>query len=167
MTGQLQHLQERRDRLSSSLNQSEQPLVEQENELAANLKKRLAVEEQLSAARQKLADIDHEVRELEQGRLSVETKVQQQRDRITQSKMRRQETLVRHQNISEQISETGNQAQQLLEQLPENANAGEWQEEVEKLERRITRLGPINLAAIDEFKEQSERMVYLLSLIHI
>ena len=161
MTGQLQHLQERRDRLSSSLNQSEQPLVEQENELAANLKKRLAVEEQLSAARQKLADIDHEVRELEQGRLSVETKVQQQRDRITQSKMRRQETLVRHQNISEQISETGNQAQQLLEQLPENANASEWQEEVEKLERRITRLGPINLAAIDEFKEQSERMVYL------
>ena len=161
MSGQLQHLQERRDRLSDSLNQSEQPLVEQQKELETNLEKRLAVEEQLSAARQKLADIDHEVRELEQRRMSVESKVQEQRDRITQSKMHRQETVVRHQNINEQISETGNQAQQLLEQLPENANAHDWQEQVETLERRITRLGPINLAAIDEFKEQSERMVYL------
>ena len=161
MSGQLQHLQERRDRLSDSLNQSEEPLVEQQKELEANLEKRLAVEEQLSAARQKLADIDHAVRELEQGRMSVESKVQQQRDRITQSKMHRQETVVRHQNIKEQISESGNQPQQLLENLPENANAPEWQEQVEALERRITRLGPINLAAIDEFKEQSERMVYL------
>jgi chromosome segregation protein len=32
---------------------------------------------------------------------------------------------------------------------------------VEQLAARIQRLGPINLAAIDEFKEQSERMAYL------
>ena len=33
-----------------------------------------------------------------------------------------------------------------------------WQARVEDLGNRIQRLGPINLAAIDEFKEQSERM---------
>ena len=36
-----------------------------------------------------------------------------------------------------------------------------WDEKLEKVRRRIDRLGPINLAAIDEFKEQSERKEYL------
>ncbi len=36
-----------------------------------------------------------------------------------------------------------------------------WAEEVERLEARIQRLGPINLAAIEEYEEQSERKTYL------
>jgi len=38
-----------------------------------------------------------------------------------------------------------------------------WESRVEGLASRIQRLGPINLAAIDEFQEQSERMAYLNS----
>ena len=35
------------------------------------------------------------------------------------------------------------------------------EQELEKLGNRIQRLGPINLAAIDEYAQQSERKVYL------
>mgnify|MGYP000671092559 CR=1 FL=1 len=49
----------------------------------------------------------------------------------------------------------------LLEQLDESAEVDTWEEKLEKVRRRIDRLGPINLAAIDEFKEQSERKEYL------
>jgi chromosome segregation protein len=49
----------------------------------------------------------------------------------------------------------------LLEELDEAAEVDTWEEKLEKARRRIDRLGPINLAAIDEFKEQSERKEYL------
>ena len=45
--------------------------------------------------------------------------------------------------------------------MDEAANIDEWEEKLDKVRRRIDRLGPINLAAIDEFKEQSERKEYL------
>jgi len=43
----------------------------------------------------------------------------------------------------------------------EDAAVEPWQARAEELANRIQRLGPINLAAIDEFEEQSERMAYL------
>jgi chromosome segregation protein len=49
----------------------------------------------------------------------------------------------------------------LIDEMPEDANAQSWQNKVEDLATQIQRLGPINLAAIDEFKEHSERMDYL------
>ena len=45
--------------------------------------------------------------------------------------------------------------------MSEGAAAEAWEESLQKLGARIDRLGPINLAAIDEFKEQSERKEYL------
>jgi chromosome segregation protein len=49
----------------------------------------------------------------------------------------------------------------LLENIDPAATTDAWEEKLEKIQRRIERLGPINLAAIDEFKEQSERKEYL------
>ena len=46
-------------------------------------------------------------------------------------------------------------------QAAETPDEDAWEEKLEKLRKRIDRLGPINLAAIDEFKEQSERKEYL------
>jgi chromosome segregation protein len=45
--------------------------------------------------------------------------------------------------------------------MDEAASIDGWDEKLQKLRLRIDRLGPINLAAIDEFKEQSERKEYL------
>ena len=49
----------------------------------------------------------------------------------------------------------------LMEEMDEAASLEAWEEKLEKIRKRIDRLGPINLAAIDEFKEQSERKEYL------
>ncbi|MGI2260374.1 chromosome segregation protein SMC [Shewanella sp. GXUN23E] len=45
--------------------------------------------------------------------------------------------------------------------LPEGANAECWQETLDSLRAKISRLGPINLAAIEEYDQQSERKQYL------
>jgi len=49
----------------------------------------------------------------------------------------------------------------VLEQLDENATVALWETELATLEQKIQRLGPINLAAIDEHAEQLERKAYL------
>ena len=49
----------------------------------------------------------------------------------------------------------------VLATLPAEASEKVWEEELERLAARIQRLGPINLAAIDEYQQQSERKRYL------
>ena len=49
----------------------------------------------------------------------------------------------------------------MLATLPEEADLAEWEQALERIGNRIQRLGPINLAAIDEYKIESERKEYL------
>ena len=45
--------------------------------------------------------------------------------------------------------------------VPPDANPEQWDQRLTQTRTSIERLGPINLAAIDEFSEQSERKTYL------
>tara|TARA_B110000967_G_C18750938_1_gene492784 strand:- start:254 stop:1027 length:774 start_codon:yes stop_codon:yes gene_type:complete len=68
---------------------------------------------------------------------------------------------VRRATIREQLVADKQDLDALLENLPEAANEVEWEESMVRLGNRIQRLGAINLAAIDEYKVQSERKQYL------
>jgi chromosome segregation protein len=71
------------------------------------------------------------------------------------------ESQVRAETVAEQFATTGFALEEINAELPADATAAVWNETFEQLERKIGRLGAINLAAIDEFKEQSERKKYL------
>ena len=75
--------------------------------------------------------------------------------------MQKQELVIRRKTVDEQLQKTGFDSEELTAELDSKADTGEWQSRLETLNRRIDRLGPINLAAIDEHKEQSERKDYL------
>ena len=75
--------------------------------------------------------------------------------------MQSQELTIRCKTVDEQLQKTGFDSEQLKVNLDAEAEIAEWQNRLEVLNRRIDRLGPINLAAIDEYKEQSERKEYL------
>ena len=67
----------------------------------------------------------------------------------------------RRKTIEEQLAREELSPVTLLESLDEQVTAESWEEQLAQVERRITRLGPINLAAIDEYDQQSERKTYL------
>ena len=52
-------------------------------------------------------------------------------------------------------------AKNLLKSIEEAANQDDWKNKLESVDRKIQRLGPINLAAIDEYNTNSERKTYL------
>ncbi|PLY12043.1 MAG: chromosome segregation protein SMC [Sedimenticola sp.] len=161
MKGQLSHLTTRREELRAALEEGQMPLLEKSEELEKQLQLRIEVEAQLAKSRQSLEEIDARLRALEQDRSQAEQWVQEQRSALDQVRMQRQEVLIRRKTIEEQINESGFQREQLFMEMQGDATLSVWQEEVERIDLRIRRLGPINLAAIDEFQEQSERKHYL------
>ncbi len=158
---QVAQLEQRVAELREALEQSKAPMGEQQILLETQLQERVAVEARLAEARKALEDIDHRLRELEQSRHGVEQQVQEARITLDQARMARQEIVVRAGTLREQLGETGFELATLLEEMPEGASVQAWQTRAEQLATRIQRLGAINLAAIDEFREQSERMEYL------
>ena len=161
MSGQLSQLDARRTALATELEQGQAPLQQHSDALALQLARRVEVEAELSKARQTLEQIEARLRTLEQNRSTAEQEVQRRRDSLGQARMQSQEVLVRRRTVEERLDETEFQRDQLLQNLPADARLEQWLEEEQRMEARIRRLGPINLAAIDEFQEQSERMRYL------
>ncbi len=154
-------LQARRSELQELLAGADEPLQAQESELAQLLEKRVVVEQELTAARRRMEEIDEAVRRHEHERTAAEQKVLDVRGLLEQARLGAQEIKIRRQTLREQLAETGFEQQTLLGELPEDADVSAWQEKVEQIATRIARLGPINLAAIDEFAEQTERKKYL------
>jgi chromosome segregation protein len=59
------------------------------------------------------------------------------------------------------VEELGGDTAEIAAQLPEEADAEEWTRELEDLQDKITRLEPVNLAAIEEYEEEKKRKDYL------
>ena len=161
MDSQLEQLQQRKSELDTAIAESEAPLQDMARELEEFLNQRVEVESRLSDARHKVEELDHAMRENSTQRHSVEQTSEAIRAELDKLRMGWQEIKVRRETQEESLQETGFQLSLLLEEMPQDASEKEWAESVEKMEKRIQRLGPINLAAIDEYQQQSERKEYL------
>jgi chromosome segregation protein len=158
---QRQQLMQRREELAALIEESVEPLEEQRRALERQLAVRVGVETELAQARNVMEELDAALREREQQRHQAEQRVEDQRAGLDQERMGRQEVLIRAKTVEEQLRETGLERSELLLELPPDASTDEWQGQLDKLAVAIQRLGAINLAAIDEYQEQSERMEYL------
>lgn len=158
---QMQHALERKQALSSQMSTDGTPLDNLETELQQRLAQREQIQTQLSQAQAQIEQLDQQMRQWEQQRQSTSQRVSQQQNDVQQLKMDQQTLLVKQSTIIEQLQAEDVAVEAVIETMPENASIGVWMQEIETLEKRITRLGPINLAAIDEFEELSERKTYL------
>jgi chromosome segregation protein len=161
MERQLAQVGERRETLKAALAAGEAPLAEMKQELERLLEGRSVVEKELAEARRKVEELEHKLRELDSERHNVERSAQEIRSSLEQTRMAWQELKVRRQTLVEQLGETGYTLEALFESLPEEAEEEAWAEQVERIALRIQRLGPINLAAIEEYQTESERKNYL------
>jgi chromosome segregation protein len=132
-----------------------------EAERAGFLEQRLLVEKELAGVRDRVEDLAQQLRSGEAKRHQSEEAVNTTRTVLEQGRLSRQETQVRLSTIEEQIGEIGFEPQALLEAIDDEVTEASCASELEAYGRRIQRLGAINLAAIDEFKEESERLEYL------
>jgi len=158
---QFERALERREQLSLNLDEGQAPLEELRMKLEELLERRMGVEDELKQARLALEDADRELREAEKRRTQAEQQAQLLRGQLEQQRMEWQALTVRRKALQDQLHEDGFDLHGVIGTLPADANESEWEAELERLGARIQRLGPINLAAIDEYQQQSERKRYL------
>ncbi len=158
---QLDHLRGRQNTLQQAVNLDEKPDVKLALQLEQILGSRVDDEKNLEISRSSLESTESNLTSKETERSDCETKVGQMREQLESIRMAQQESKVRHQTLIEQLEETRFTVDELEQGLPEDAAISAWEEKLENMGRKIERLGPINLAAIDEYKEQCERKEYL------
>jgi chromosome segregation protein len=158
---QVAQLRSRRDNLESSLAENDAPIEGLKQELESQLELRLQAEGKLGEARQQVAEIDHLLREKEQERAAIEHRADTVRNELERYRIASESLQVQRQTLHKQLAAGGHDIEQVLATMPEGAEEAEWQRSLERVGNRIARLGPINLAAIDEYNLQSERKNYL------
>ena len=158
---QVQMMAERKALLEEQTNEGDEPGTELQMQLEEKLEVRLEAEHKLTEARRELETVDHEMRNLEGQRGQFERQAQEVRSTMDQKRMQWQDLSTRRQTVAEQLSEQNFDLETVLQNLPDEADEQQWAQEMDMIGQRISRLGQINLAAIDEYQQQSERKNYL------
>ncbi|NJN47126.1 MAG: chromosome segregation protein SMC [Candidatus Competibacteraceae bacterium] len=156
---QREQLESRQARLQAEKITEDTPA--EREKLADLLDARVRAETQLAAKRQALEQQDNALRELEQARSERESHAQELRQLLESQRLSVGESKVRQQTLVDQILELDMVLEPLVEQLPTGLEEAHWLEQLDRVTTRVQRLGPINLAAIEEFAQLSERKQYL------
>ncbi|MBM2829998.1 MAG: chromosome segregation protein [Gammaproteobacteria bacterium] len=158
---QISHLQTRCADLNKTLTDNKSPVKDMQATLEGKLKEKVNAEKKLGDARTRVQQTETTLRDKEQLRTQQEHRIQELRDNLEKARLVTQESRVRLQTIEEQLRTLGHEVQQVLATIEEGAEISVWRERLERVHQKIQRLGPINLAAIDEFNQLSERKSYL------
>ncbi len=168
MTGALTRLLDQRGALQAqaqtlerTLAAGDAPVAELELRLQDHLARRLEVEAELASARRQLEDCDSELRSLEQRRTAAEQRVAAARGAMEQARLAAQESRVRRETLFEQFTATQCELGAVLANISPAADIQVWDGRLVELRADLERLGQVNLTAIDELAEQTERKNYL------
>ncbi|MCK8515945.1 chromosome segregation protein SMC [Methylonatrum kenyense] len=158
---QQQRLQGRAEELDQAISEDGDPTAELETRRQGLLQQRSKAETALASQRQQLGEVDARLRELDQQRLAAETRAEELRSGLEAARLRHQEQRTRRQTLLEQFEETERDLEAVQAELPGDASEEAWLKHLSDIENRISRLGSINLAAIEEHAALDERNSYL------
>ncbi|MBD9376690.1 chromosome segregation protein SMC [Pseudoxanthomonas sp. PXM04] len=161
MGGQRGQLDSRLEELTLQLSEGDSPVQELDAQRQAALEERVNADRRLAEARSVLEGIDNELRQYEQTRHQRDEAALAQRERISQRKLDQQALALKSEQLSQGIVAAGFVVEDVINTLPEVADAREWEQAVTQIDSRMRRLEPVNLAAIHEYGEASQRAEYL------
>jgi chromosome segregation protein len=161
VTAQVNSYELRRNQLTENLKTTDDPLPGLKQELEIKLSARVDLEHRLTAAKTSADTIEHRLRELEGQRNKTQEASQRIRDELVTRKLTIEGATVKRAALEEQLSENKYEMATVLETMPADITEQSCEQELEQIAARIQRLGPINLAAIDEYTTQSQRKIYL------
>jgi len=161
MTEQSAQVAARCAELERELAGGDAPILELEARLAEALARRLDVEAELAGARAALEEADGELRALDERRAAAEQRVQDARTAMEEARLAASETRVRRESIAEQFAATQFVLAEIEANLQPEASIAAWEDSLAEARADVEKLGQVNLAAIDELKEQTDRKEYL------
>ena len=132
--------------------------------LEVMLERRMEAEQALSEARGLADERSGELRRLDEERLRAERGQEPLRQRLIELRMKEQAARLTAEQMGEALAEASADLAELkasLAALPQRPKPSWLQSEVSRLAQAVARLGPVNLAALDELTAAREREVFL------
>lgn len=158
---QLADLHKRHNQLQQNLHDDVEPEAKLRAELEDLLAQRIVVEQNLQQARSALDLFATQMKSQEKKRDELEKAASEIKDVLDKCRLERQAVEVRRETILEQLTAGNIDVQEVLKQLPEGAIEHDWSDRIDELQRKISNLGAINLAAVEEFEAETQRQQYL------
>jgi len=138
-------------------NEKSDPSSQVKKELKSLLNQSLESEQTLNTHREQLEIIQVTLRNYEIDRTNKNAEVNQARETLEKYKLLIRELEVRKEGLDDQLSANGYSYKSIKEKVHETLDVIQLEQELEKILRSIERLGPINLAASNEYEEESKR----------
>lgn len=115
----------------------------------------------LAKSKDHVSDIDDKLTAAQRQLREINGQVENCREALSAQDLRKQEARVLHDRQLQTMHEHGFQIDEIAAELPQDASIGEWEQKLDKLRSKVEKIGPVNLVAIQEFEELSERETYL------
>ena len=129
--------------------------------LQSLLEKRSEQERALADARHELDQLSQKLRQHEEARMQAERNLQPQRDRIMELQLKEQAARLNQEQYAQQLAEVQADEAALAGKLNGDVKPSYLQGEVTRLTNAIAALGAVNLAALEELAQASERKNFL------
>ena len=142
---------------NKQLEELTQPISELEKDMKPLLDSRVNVEGDLSDRRTKFSDISEQIRQNERKSHEVDISIEKIRSDSQDSKLKRQGYISEAEIYFKQLEKDDFILEDLLKELDNDESEDNLINEISKIESSISRIGPINLAAAEEYKIEEER----------
>ena len=129
--------------------------------LQSLLERRSEQEAVLSNARHELDQLTQRLRGQDESKLAADRELQPMRDRIVELQLKEQAVRLSQEQFAQQLAEAQVDEVALSEKLTPDMRPSYLQGEVTRLSSQINSLGPVNMAALDELAQASERKNFL------
>ncbi len=129
--------------------------------LQSLLERRSEQEVALANARHELDQLTQRMRQHDESKMAAERGLQPIRDRIVELQLKEQAARLNQEQYAEALANTQADESVLAEKLSDDLRPSYLQGEVTRLTNAISALGPVNLAALDELAQASERKNFL------
>jgi len=157
----LNNMQEKLGLLKVEFTELAMPLEDQQESLQQLLQQKANLDIQQQNLNGKLAAIDEKLSVAEKGQKGVTDKIQTMLSELQSIKLECEGYRVRANGVLEQLQEMQQTLKLVLETLPDNADEKSWQNLLDKTIASVSRLGAVNLAAVEEYDLQAGRKQHL------
>jgi chromosome segregation protein len=157
----LEKQQQLTEKLAPLLVKKDQPLMAQQQQLQVWLQQMSDVEQKIIKQQQDSLENQKIIDQYSANKNTILSKIEHLKEQRNKSFLEAENNRLRAQSMLEQLNDTGQRLTDVLANMPDNVKESQWQANINRLAKDIELLGPINLAAIDEYTRELTRKNFL------
>ncbi len=161
LDGKMHDLKEENSKLEVELNELKEPISQIQKKLDSLLSDRLKVEDRLLQSRKDIEECNASIHNIEREKIEKEQAAITLRELLENLRLDRQASKIEQENIESQVVGLNGNLSKIKEDLDKDKTVENYAAELEQIELKISRLGAINLVAMEEYDQELKRKTLL------